>query len=114
MLLPTILTLLSATVVLSAPTARDDSACTPVSYTLSDYVLTTSPSSGIVDFNLKSFFSVGNGPDPVQYGAHCHGSGASVPNSNECDVAGRHLLFDLRGPQEQAYYQITHTWACNG
>jgi hypothetical protein len=24
------------------------------------------------------------------------------------------LLFDLRGPQDQAYYQVTHTWTCNG
>jgi hypothetical protein len=109
--LPTILTLFSAGIALSAPTSRDDSACTPVSYTLSDYSLTTSPSSGVVDFKLTSFFSVGNGPDPVQYGAHCHSSGA---NSNECDVAGRRLLFDLRGPLEQAYYQITHTWVCGG
>jgi hypothetical protein len=112
-----ILPAIFASAVMAAPTTleiRSDEACTPVSYTISDYVLSIGPGLGAVDFNMKSFFSVGNNVDPVQYGAHCHGAGTSVPNSNECDVAGRRLLFDLRGPQEQAYYQVTHTWTCNG
>jgi hypothetical protein len=112
-----ILSAVFATAIMAAPTIveiRGDETCAPVSYTISDYVLTTGPGTGSVDFNMKSFFSVDNNVDPVQYGAHCHAAGSSVPNSNECDVANRRLLFDLRGPQEQAYYQITHTWTCNG
>ena len=94
---------------------RDDDACAPASYTISDYTLTISPTSGSVDLNFKSTFpSPATITDAVQNGAHCSASGASVPNSNECQVANRRLLFDLRGPQEQAYYQITHTWSCNG
>ncbi|RMZ73410.1 hypersensitive response inducing 1 [Pyrenophora seminiperda CCB06] len=94
--------------------ARGDETCTPVSYTISDYTLTTSPTSGAVNFTIKSLFSIGSLNDSVQSGAHCSASGTSVPNSNECQVANRRLLFDLRGPQDQAYYQITHTWSCNG
>jgi hypothetical protein len=95
--------------------ARDDAACTPSSYTVSDYTLTTSLTSGSVDFTFTSTFSSPDTiTDLVQDGAHCSASGPSVPNSNECEVANRRLLFDLRGPQEQAYYQITHMWSCNG
>ncbi|USP74671.1 hypothetical protein yc1106_01945 [Curvularia clavata] len=94
---------------------RDDAACTPSSYTISDYTLTTSPTSGSVDFTFTSAFSSSDTiTDLVQDGAHCSAWGPSVPNSNECQVANRRLLFDLRGPQDQAYYQITHTWSCNG
>jgi hypothetical protein len=94
---------------------RGDEACTPTAYTISDYTLVTSPTSASVDFTFKSTFSSADTiNDSVQDGAHCSASGSSVPNSNECQVANRRLLFDLRGPQEQAYYQITHTWSCNG
>jgi hypothetical protein len=94
---------------------RNDEGCVPVSYTISDYKLVTSAIFGSVDFKLKAFFSTsGNINDPVQDGAHCSGSGVSVPNNNECQVADRRLLFDLRGPQDQAYYQISHTWSCSG
>jgi hypothetical protein len=106
-----------ATAIMAAPTAveiRGDEVCAPVSYTISDFILQISPSTGTANFNMKSFFSVGNLEDEVQWGVHCRGAGSSVPNSNECKAEKRHLLFDLRGPQEQAYYQITHTWYCNG
>lgn len=94
---------------------RDDAACAPTSYTISDYTLTTSPSSGTVAFTFKSNFSdSGDIVDTVQAGAYCSASGASLPNANACEVPRRRLLFDLRGPQEQAYYQITHTWTCEG
>ncbi|KAK1909786.1 hypothetical protein P3342_007958 [Pyrenophora teres f. teres] len=111
------ITAVFASAVIAAPATlnvRDDEICTPVSYTISDYTLTTSSTSGIVDFTFQSAFSVRTLDDPVQSGAHCGASGVSVPNSNECQVANRRLLFDLRGPQEQAYYQIMHTWSCNG
>ncbi|KAI4616341.1 uncharacterized protein J4E87_008854 [Alternaria ethzedia] len=106
-----------AAVAVAAPASlavRGDEGCIPVSYTISDYKLVTSATSGSVDFNFKSSFSGGGNDDPVQNGVHCGGSGASVPNNNECQVADRRLLFDLRGPQDQAYYQISHSWTCSG
>ncbi|CAI9636076.1 hypothetical protein GT037_001100 [Alternaria burnsii] len=103
---------------IAAPTTmngRGEEGCVPTSYTISDYKLVTSPTSGSVDFTFKSVFPTGSTiDDPVQVGAHCSGSGTSVPNSNECQVANRRLLFDLRGPQDEAYYQITHSWTCSG
>lgn len=107
-----------ASVAVASPAAlnmRADEACTPTSYTISEYSLVTSPTSGSVHFTFQSAFASGATiVDSVQNGALCSASDSSVPNSNECQVPSRRLLFDLRGPQEQAYYQITHTWSCNG
>ncbi|KNG52218.1 hypersensitive response inducing protein 1 [Stemphylium lycopersici] len=114
-LIPLVLAPCATAIATPAVNARDDAACAPISYTISNYTLTTSPSSGTVAFTFKSNFSdSGDIIDAVQNGACCSASGASVPNANACDVPGRRLLFDLRGPQEQAYYQITHTWTCEG
>ncbi len=113
-----ILSVVFATAAMAVPASlesRGDETCVPVSYTISNYKLVTSSTSGSVDFTFQSIFPAGGGvDDPVQGGARCSGSGASVPNSNECQVANRRLLFDLRGPQDQAYYQISHTWTCSG
>ncbi|EUC44003.1 hypothetical protein COCMIDRAFT_99385 [Bipolaris oryzae ATCC 44560] len=107
-----------ASVAMASPAAlnmRADEACMPISYTISEYSLVTSPTSGSVHFTFQSAFAPGATiDDSVQDGAQCSASDTSVPNSNECQVSNRRLLFDLRGPQEQAYYQITHTWSCNG
>ncbi|KAF1843315.1 uncharacterized protein K460DRAFT_357064 [Cucurbitaria berberidis CBS 394.84] len=106
------------TAILAAPSSLSaragDEQCAPTSYTLSNYTLSTSGSYAFVDFNFKSTFtdnSIIN--DAVIDGANCKADGPTIPNNNECRVEGRKLLFDLRGPQEQAFYQITHTWVCN-
>ncbi|CAG5145129.1 uncharacterized protein ALTATR162_LOCUS1658 [Alternaria atra] len=117
MLFSIILSAVFVTAAMTAPASLDgrgDEDCVPISYTISNYKLVTSPTSGSVDFTFKSFFPMANVDDPVQAGAHCSGSGASVPNNNECQVSNRRLLFDLRGPQDQAYYQISHSWTCFG
>jgi hypothetical protein len=114
----TITTLLLPSVILAAPAALDaraDDACAPTSYTLSDFRLVTSSSTATVDFNFKSTFANTTGiEDSVTSGANCYVTGASIPNNNVCDVADRKLLFDLRAPQDEARYQITHTWVCDG
>jgi hypothetical protein len=113
----TIISALFISVGLAAPTLsiRADEECTPIAYQISDYELVTSSGSASVNFNFQSTFANASSVvDSVQNGAHCTATGSTVPNSNECDVANRRLLFDLRGPQDQAYYQITHTWTCNG
>lgn len=107
------------TTILALPSStlhpRADLPCTPTSYTLSDYTLTTSATSASVTFTFQSSFANTTGiTDSVIDTATCVAEGASLPNSNVCDVEGRRLLFDLRAPQEQAYYQITHTWSCDG
>ena len=114
----TLATILLPTAILAAPSSLSaragDEQCAPTAYTLSDYTLTASGSYAYVNFNFKSTFSDSTIiKDVVIGGANCQADGPTIPNSNECRVEGRKLLFDLRGPQEQAYYQITHTWTCN-
>jgi hypothetical protein len=99
-------------------TRAGDELCAPTSYTLSDYVLVTSNASASVSFKFESEFAL-NAPaeDLVQNGLTCDASGPVIPNNNECTAAGgktRELLFDLRAPQDQSHYQISHTWRCNG
>ncbi|KAF2850534.1 hypothetical protein T440DRAFT_396639 [Plenodomus tracheiphilus IPT5] len=95
------------------PNAED--SCTPTSYTLSAYTLSISPTSAQVSFTLRSNFTNTSAiVDSVINGAQCTAAGSVIPNNNECEVDNRKLLFDLRGPQEEAYYQISHTWACGG
>jgi hypothetical protein len=110
--------LLPTTTILAAPaplSVRATDPCAPTSYTLSAFTLTTSPSFASVAFTFtSSFASTLNISDAVVSGATCSASGASLPNTNVCDVADRKLLFDLRSAQEGARYQITHTWACDG
>lgn len=97
------------------PRQAGDELCTPTSYTITSYKLNTSATEAYVGFDIESAFpQPDHVTDPVIGGTMCEATGDSIPNSNECFVAGRRLLFDLRGPQEQAYYQITHTWGCNG
>ncbi|KAH7062851.1 hypothetical protein BKA63DRAFT_526599 [Paraphoma chrysanthemicola] len=113
----TLITLLLPALALAAPASNDIRAekCAPTSYTLSDYILSTSGSSAYVNFNFKSNFADATGiQDSVITGSNCNASGATIPNGNVCSAPDRKLLFDLRAPQDQAHYQITHTWACDG
>lgn len=117
MLFTTLATGLLATVALAAPTALEVRAtsCAPTSYTLTGFSLTTAAGFAAVDFDLKSTFADATGiTDSVANGSHCAAQGKTIPNSNACDAPARKLLFDLRGPQNTAHYQITHTWVCNG
>jgi hypothetical protein len=120
-LITTIAVLLPTTIMASpsALTARaGDELCAPTLYTLSNYVLVTSDASAYLSFNFKSEFPSGTpAQDPVQSGFVCDAVGPVIPNNNVCNINGvknRELLFDLRAPQDQSHYQITHTWACNG
>ncbi|KAF2824333.1 hypothetical protein CC86DRAFT_54283 [Ophiobolus disseminans] len=117
MLFTTITTLFLSSVAFAAPTALDARAenCAPTSYTISDFFLSTSSSHAVVSFHFQSTFADTTGiDDSVTNGSTCYAEGASIPNSNECSAPRRKLLFDLRGPQNTARYQITHTWVCNG
>jgi len=94
---------------------RAEEHCAPVSYTISSYTLDLSANTAHLAFDLAARFTNTTGiVDGVMDGAHCEASGPTIPNNNECQVEARKLLFDLRGPQEEAYYQITHTWVCDG
>lgn len=94
--------------------ARTD-PCAPTSYSLTDFTLVTSATSAYLNFNFKSSFAnTANIEDSVITGSNCQASGPSIPNNNACSAPNRNLLFDLRGPQDTAHYQITHTWKCNG
>lgn len=120
-LFTTIAVLLPAAI-MAAPSTLDrragDELCTPNIYTLSDYVLITSNASASVSFKFKSEFPPNAATDDaVQGGLTCDAYGPAIPNNNECNTGSgkpRQLLFDLRAPQNQSHYQVTHTWRCNG
>jgi hypothetical protein len=117
MLFSTLTTVLFSSVALAAPAALEARAenCAPTTYTLSEFSAAFFDNFAAVDFTIKSSFADVNGiDDPVTGSSNCRAEGASIPNSNECNAPGRKLLFDLRGPQNTAHYQITHTWVCNG
>lgn len=98
-------------------TARQAEPCAPAGYTLSDFTLVTSPTSAYLNFNFKSTFANADYTviiDTVTTGSNCQADGPQIPNNNACSAPNRNLLFDLRGPQDTAHYQITHTWQCNG
>jgi hypothetical protein len=109
--------LIISSAVLAAPSplgSRANDQCGPELYTLSDFSLVTSATAAYVNFNFESTFANGTGIiDAVINGVDCSAEGSSIPNNNECRTPDRKLLFDLRGPEDQAYYQITHTWTCN-
>lgn len=94
-----------------------DSICIPVSYILSEYTLSRSPSYNFVSFNIESTYTVDSAvDDPVDAGANCEADGADLGSSNECNIAGqrtRKLMFDVKGSAGDANYRIAHKWKCN-
>ncbi|KAL5119431.1 hypothetical protein ACEQ8H_002700 [Pleosporales sp. CAS-2024a] len=118
MLLPSFITLVLPALALPAPAillgCAAAQSCAPTVYTLSNFTLSTLPAASVT-FNFQSTFAdSADIDDAVIAGAVCHAEGTSIPNNNECNVPNRKLLFDLRAAQEEAHYQITHTWVCNG
>jgi hypothetical protein len=121
MKLPMSIAVLLPAAIIAAPSALQarsgDELCAPTSYFLSDYVLYTSSVFSYVQFSFRSEFA----PDAliediVQSGLDCEAADTVIPNNNECSIENvktRKLLFDLRAPQDQAHYQISHTWVCN-
>ncbi|PSN69253.1 hypothetical protein BS50DRAFT_336804 [Corynespora cassiicola Philippines] len=114
-------TLVLPTLLLASPTPlvpRQDDACAPTSYTITNYSYTAvSGKDAHLSFDFQPNFSDPSIiSDPVGASTSCtiDAPSGTIPNSNECSSPGRSLLLDLRAPQEQAYYQITHTWGCNG
>ncbi|KZM20540.1 uncharacterized protein EKO05_0011093 [Ascochyta rabiei] len=120
MLFTTVAALLFPVTILAVPAqkpAAGDDKCTPVSYILSDYTLTRSPSFAFVSFNIESAFTVDSPyDDAVESGANCEADGADLGNDNECNIAGERtdkLVFDVKGSTGDASYRITHNWKCN-
>ncbi|KAF2684379.1 hypothetical protein K458DRAFT_338451 [Lentithecium fluviatile CBS 122367] len=123
MLFSTLTTFLLPAMALAAPaslSARQDTACAPTSYTITDFKYTTGASSSnpTVHFGFKSVFS---NPsiisDPSSGGAACDSTGAtldSFPNETECSTGRANLMYDLRARVDQANFQIIHQWHCNG
>jgi hypothetical protein len=116
-------TLLLPAIALAAPTtlsARQDAACTPTSYTISQFKYTTDASSSnpTVHFDFKSTFSNPSViSDASSSGATCDSTGAtldSFPNETTCSTGRTNLLYGLRARVDQASFQITHQWQCNG
>ncbi|KAJ4337772.1 hypothetical protein N0V95_008251 [Ascochyta clinopodiicola] len=120
MLFTTIASLLFPVVIMAVPAqkpAPGDDKCTPVSYILTDYTLTRSPSFAFVSFNIESTYTVDSQhDDAVESGANCEADGADLGNDNECNIAGErtsNLVFDVKGSTGDANYRITHHWKCN-
>lgn len=99
------------------PATRDD-RCTPVSYTLTEYVREISPDYGFVSFNIQSAFTAGSpAKDTVETGVNCEADGVTIPaSSNKCNARGEKLedlVFYLRGKQDEGRYRFHHQWQCN-
>lgn len=123
MLVSAFTSLLLPAIALAAPStlsARQDAACAPTSYTISEFKYTTgaSASNPTVHFGFKPTFS---NPsiitDASLPGATCDSTGAtldSFPNETECSTGRANLLYGLRARVDKASFQIIHQWKCNG
>lgn len=120
MLFTTVAALVIPVAIMAAPaqkaTAGDDQ-CTPVTYGLSEYTLSRSPSYNFVSFNIESKYPADSiHDDPVDAGANCEADGADLGSDNQCNIAGvrtSDLMFDVNGGPGDARYRIEHTWKCN-
>ncbi|KAF2996679.1 hypothetical protein E8E13_004475 [Curvularia kusanoi] len=99
------------------PQARVDD-CVPVTYTLTEYVITASKSFYYVSFNVQSSYTA-NSPvdDVVSAGVNCEADGAEIPESNnKCSIGGHkfdNVVFDRVGTSGETGYRLHHTWQCN-
>ncbi|KAF9694061.1 hypothetical protein EKO04_007844 [Ascochyta lentis] len=120
MLFTTVAALLFPVVIMAVPAqkpAAGDSQCTPVTYVLSEYTLTRSPSYNFVSFNVESTYTVDSlHDDAVETGANCESDGVDLGSNNQCNIAGErtnNLVFDVKGSAGDASYRINHKWKCN-
>ncbi|KAF2275676.1 uncharacterized protein EI97DRAFT_378818 [Westerdykella ornata] len=121
-LLPLLLPLLLPTLTLSSPLSpRQPNPCIPTSYTITDFHYTSSPSSGAhIAFTFHSSFpdlSIIDDAAASTTGTLCEANsapGTPIPNSNVCVTGRRNLVFELRGSQERADFQVVHGWRCGG
>lgn len=109
--------------ILAAPTqlsARQNPACTPTCYTISDFSYSTGASSTNPHVHFKfqpTFSDLSIMTDLASNGATCDATGSSVdsfPMEAECSTGRANLLFDLRAPVDKVEFQIIHTWQCEG
>jgi hypothetical protein len=95
---------------------RQAELCAPTTYKISNFQYTSQPSGASIHFNFRSqFVDPSIIEDGSLAGATCSASAASgtIPNSNLCST-GTDLQFDLRAPQQNADFQIIHSWKCQG
>jgi hypothetical protein len=121
MLFTTVAALLFPVAIMAVPAqkpAQGDDECSPVSYIMSEYTLTRSPSYAFVSFNVQSTFTVDSrSDDAVTAGANCEADGVDIPkNDNKCNIAIQktdNLTFDLMEGSGVPSYRIHHQWKCN-
>ena len=105
---------------LAAPLeTRQVDPCAPTSYTITNFQYTAGPSgtTAQIIFDFKSAYTdVSFIDDASIAGATCNATAADgqIPNETECSTGRANLFFDLRAPQQNADFQIPHSWHCNG
>ncbi|KAF2661929.1 hypothetical protein K491DRAFT_586409 [Lophiostoma macrostomum CBS 122681] len=98
---------------------REAEPCAPTSYTITNFHYTAGPSGApaqiVFDFQ-SAYANTSFIDDPALAGAVCNATAANgeIPNETECSTGRANLIFDLRAPQQNADFQIPHSWHCNG
>lgn len=118
-LLTPLLTLIPALSLAAPFETRQAEPCAPTSYTITNFKYTAGPSGAPAQilFNFKSAYAdTSIIDDPSLAGATCNATATDgqIPNETECSTGRANLIFDLRAPQQNADFQVPHSWHCNG
>jgi hypothetical protein len=122
MLSTTIAALLFSVAVMAAPALKPhtkEGECTPVTLTLTEFVVAESPVYNYVSFNAHSQY-IANSPadDVLRQGVNCEADGMTIPTGDiQCNIGGHrvdYLTFQLLHTSGGRAYKLDHLWQCDG
>ncbi|KAG9203407.1 hypothetical protein G6514_002774 [Epicoccum nigrum] len=122
MLFTTVAALLFPVAVMTAPTRKPitkEGECTPVTLTLTEYVVAEAASYTYISFNAQSQY-IANSPadDVLRSGVNCEVDGVTIPTGDiQCNIGGHRiedLTFQLTDTSGGRGYKLDHTWQCDG
>lgn len=122
MLFTTVTAFLFSVAVMAAPArkpATKEGECTPVTLTLTEFVIAESASYNYVSFNANSQY-IANSPadDVLRSGVNCEADGVTIPKGDiQCNIGGHRvddLTFQLLYTSGGRAYKLDHTWQCDG
>lgn len=122
MLFTTVAALLFSSAVMAAPARKPvtkEGECTPVTLTLTEFVIAESASYNYVSFNAHSEY-IANSPadDVLRRGVNCEADGVTLPSGDiQCNIGGHRvddLTFQLLYSPRGRAYKLDHMWQCDG
>ena len=122
MLFTTIAALLFPVAAMAVPTLKPvnrQGECTPVTLTLTEYVVAESPVWNYVSFNAQTQYTANSPADDVlRQGVNCEADGVTIPKGDiQCNIGGHRiddLTFQLKSTSGGRAYKLDHTWQCDG